>query len=120
MPKTICADPGSSNARRSCAVLQIGADLAVQAREAGLRSGRPSRTAPTATGTGSAPSWRGGLPFVMPHKPRRGAWAHGADAHTPVDAARDLTWGGPDDPGDRHEVTRAFRQVKDELGWADF
>jgi hypothetical protein len=29
-----------------------------------------------------------GLPFVMTVKPRRGTWAHGPDAHTPVDAAR--------------------------------
>ena len=37
-----------------------------------------------------------GLPFVMALKPRRGTWAYGADAHTPVDAARDLAWDGPD------------------------
>ena len=45
----------------------------------------------------------------MALKPRRGAWAYGADAHTPVDAARELAWGGPDAPGDWHPVTRAFR-----------
>ena len=31
----------------------------------------------------------------MALKPRRGTWAYGPDAHTPVDAARDLAWGGP-------------------------
>ncbi len=41
-----------------------------------------------------------GLPFVMALKPRRGTWAYGADAHTPVDAARALAWDGPEDPGD--------------------
>ena len=45
----------------------------------------------------------------MALKPRRGTWAYGADAHTPVDAARELAWGGPEDPGDWHPVTRAFR-----------
>ena len=50
-----------------------------------------------------------GLPFVMALKPRRGTWAYSPDAHTPVDAARDLAWGGPDDPGDWQPVTRTFR-----------
>ena len=36
-----------------------------------------------------------GLPFVMALKPRRGTWAYGADAHPPVDAARELPRGGP-------------------------
>jgi hypothetical protein len=31
-------------------------------------------------------------------KPRRGTWAYGADAHTPVDAARALAWNGAADP----------------------
>jgi SRSO17 transposase len=34
-----------------------------------------------------------GLPFVMALKPRRGTWAYGPDAHTPVDVARSLAWG---------------------------
>ena len=50
-----------------------------------------------------------GLPFVMALKPRRGAWAYGPDAHTPVDAARSLAWDGPDNPGDWQAVTRTFR-----------
>ena len=50
-----------------------------------------------------------GLPFVMALRPRRGTWARAADAHTPVEAARALAWGGPDDPGDWHPVTRTFR-----------
>jgi PhnB protein len=33
----------------------------------------------------------------------------GADAHTSVDAARELAWSGPDDPGDWRPVTRTFR-----------
>src|SRR6516164_523713 len=66
-----------------------------------------------------------GLPFVMALKPRHGTWAYGADAHTPVDAARALAWDGPDDPGDWQAVTRAFRDGHAEawraadatLGW---
>jgi len=46
---------------------------------------------------------------VMALKPRRGTWAYGPDAHTPVDAARALAWHGPDDPGDWQPVTRIYR-----------
>jgi hypothetical protein len=61
----------------------------------------------------------------MALKPRRGTWAYGPDAHTPVDAARALAWSGPDDPGDWHPVTRTFRDGHAEtwqaadasLGW---
>jgi hypothetical protein len=59
-----------------------------------------------------------GLPFVMALKPRRGTWAYGADAHTPVDAARELAWCGPDDPGDWHPVVRTFRDGHTETWWA--
>jgi hypothetical protein len=61
----------------------------------------------------------------MALKPRRGVWAYGPDAHTPVDAARALEWDGPDDPGDWQAVTRTFRDGHAEtwraadarLGW---
>jgi hypothetical protein len=59
-----------------------------------------------------------GLPFVMALRPRHGIWAREADAHTPVDAARVLAWGGPDDPGDWHPVTRTFRDGHAEIWWA--
>src|SRR5512142_1289362 len=50
-----------------------------------------------------------GLPFVMALRPRRGTWARAADAHTPVEAAWTLAWGGPEEPGDWRPVTRTFR-----------
>ncbi len=61
----------------------------------------------------------------MALKPRRGVWAYGPDAHTPVHAARALAWNGPDDPGDWRPVTRTFRDGHTEtwraadatLGW---
>src|SRR5713101_7759623 len=59
-----------------------------------------------------------GLPFVMALKPRRGTWAYGDDAHTPADAARELAWDGPDDPGDWHPVTRTFRDGHTQTWWA--
>jgi hypothetical protein len=90
--------------------LAIGAGLAAQAKAAGF----VFRAVAADSAYGDQDGFRGelaeaGLPFVMALKPRRGTWAYGPDAHTPVDAARELAWGGPDDPGDWHPVTRAFR-----------
>ena len=90
--------------------LAIGADLAIRARAAGFAF----RAVAADSAYGDQDGFRGelaeaGLPFVMALKPRRGTWAYGPDAHTPVDAARALAWHGPDDPGDWHPVTRTFR-----------
>jgi len=87
--------------------LTISADLATKARAAGMRVPRGGRRQPlTVTRTGYAELPAAGLPFVMSLKPRRGTWAHGADAHIPLDAARALAWGGSEDPrltgGDPH------------------
>jgi DDE superfamily endonuclease len=99
--------------------LAIGADLAVQAQEAGFAF----RAVCADSAYGDQDGFRGelreaGLPFVMALKPRRGSWAYGEDAHTPTDAARDLAWDGPDDPGDWTAVTRTFRDGHAETWWA--
>jgi SRSO17 transposase len=99
--------------------LAIGADLAVQARDAGF----VFRAVAADSACGDQDGFRAelaeaGLPFVMALKPRRGTWAYGDDAHTPVDAARELTWDGPDDPGDWTAVTRTFRDGRTETWWA--
>jgi hypothetical protein len=106
--------------------LAIGADLAIRARAAGFAF----RAVAADSAYGDQDGFRSelseaGLPFVMALKPRRGTWAYGADAHTPVDAARELAWHGPDDPGDWRPVTRIFRDGHAErwfaadarLGW---
>ena len=90
--------------------LAIGADLAVRARKEGF----VFRAVAADSAYGDQDGFRAelaeaGLPFVMALKPRRGVWAYGPDAHTPVDAARDLAWDGPEDPGDWRPVTRTFR-----------
>src|SRR5208282_1359864 len=90
--------------------LQIGADLAVRARAAGFAF----RAVVADSAYGDQDGFRGelaeaGLPFVMALRPHRGTWARAADAHTPVEAARALARGGPEDPGDWHPVTRTFR-----------
>jgi DDE superfamily endonuclease len=99
--------------------LQIASDLAVRAQAAGF----PFRAVAADSAYGDQDGFRGelaeaGLPFVMALKPRRGTWAYGADAHTPVDAARELAWGGPGDPGDWRPVTRLFRDGHAETWWA--
>ena len=106
--------------------LAIGADLAVKARAAGFTF----RAVAADSAYGDQDGFRAelseaGLPFVMALKPRRGVWAYGPDAHTPVHAARALAWNGPDDPGDWRPVTRTFRDGHTEtwraadatLGW---
>jgi hypothetical protein len=99
--------------------LAIGADLAVRARAAGF----VFRAVAADSAYGDQDGFRGelaeaGLPFVMALKPRHGTWAYGADAHTPVDAARALAWNGPGDPGDWRPVTRAFRDGHTGTWWA--
>src|SRR5207237_9333257 len=101
---------GGKNAPGVRTKLRIGADLAIRARDAGFTF----RAVVADCAYGDQDGFRAelaeaGLPFVMALKPRRGTWAYGADAHTPVDAARELAWHGPDDPGDWRPVTRIFR-----------
>jgi hypothetical protein len=99
--------------------LAIGADLAVRARAAGFAF----RAAVADSAYGDQDGFRAelaqaGLPFVMALKPRRGTWAYGPDAHTPAGAARELRWGGPEDPGDWQPVTRRFRDGHAETWYA--
>ena len=99
--------------------LVIGADLAVRAQAAGFCF----RAVVADSAYGDQDGFRAelaeaGLPFVMALRPHRGTWARAADAHTPVEAARALAWGGPGDPGDWHPVTRTFRDGHAETWWA--
>jgi hypothetical protein len=99
--------------------LQIGADLAVRAQAAGFCF----RAVVADSAYGDQDGFRAelaeaGLPFVMALRPHRGTWARAADAHTPVEAARVLAWGGPGDPGDWRPVTRTFRDGHAETWWA--
>src|SRR5256714_1429439 len=85
--------------------LAIGADLAIRARAAGFAF----RAVAADSAYGDQDGFRSelseaGLPFVMALRPRRGTWAYGADAHTPVDAARELAWHGPDPGIRRHQA----------------
>jgi hypothetical protein len=99
--------------------LAIGADLAVRAGEAGFAFRAVAADSAYGDQDGFRAELAGaGLPFVMALRPRRGTWAYGASAHTPVDAARELAWNGPDDPGDWTPVIRTFRDGHAETWWA--
>jgi hypothetical protein len=59
-----------------------------------------------------------GVAFVLALKPRKGTWAPAEQAHTPVEAARELGWDGPSRPGPWRRVTRRFRDGHTETWWA--
>ncbi|ANZ21672.1 DDE superfamily endonuclease [Streptomyces noursei ATCC 11455] len=106
--------------------LQIAAGLAAQAKAAGW----VFRAVAADCAYGDQDSFRAdlhqaGLPFVMVLKPRHGTWAYGRDAHTPVDAARLLTWRDSHHPGEWTRIERTFRDgrtvtwraAEARLGW---
>ncbi|MBB4942804.1 hypothetical protein FHR32_007204 [Streptosporangium album] len=51
-------------------------------------------------------------------KPHQGSWAPVDEAHTPIDAARELAWGGPQAPGAWTKVVRRFRDGRSTVWWA--
>jgi SRSO17 transposase len=59
-----------------------------------------------------------GVAYVLAVKPRKGAWAPEEETHTPQEAARQLAWSGPEQPGDWVPVTRRFRNGHAETWWA--
>jgi hypothetical protein len=56
--------------------------------------------------------------YVLAVKPRKGVWAPAEEVHTPQEAARQLAWAGPAEPGDWTKVTRRFRDGHTETWWA--
>jgi len=61
---------------------------------------------------------KAGLPYVVALKPSSGIWAPADAVHTPEEAARELRWSGPDEPGDWTPVVRRFRDGHEETWWA--
>jgi hypothetical protein len=61
---------------------------------------------------------KAGLPYVVALKPSSAIWAPADAVHTPEEAARELRWGGPDDPGDWTLMVRRFRDGHEETWWA--
>jgi DDE superfamily endonuclease len=61
---------------------------------------------------------RAGVAYVLAVKPRKGAWAPAEEAHTPREAAAELAWTSPEQPGDWTPITRRFRDGHTQTWWA--
>jgi SRSO17 transposase len=97
--------------------------LAVELVDAALEAGFSFRAVVADCFYGENATFEGaladaGLPFVLALKPSSGIWAPAEAVHTPEEAARELRWGGPDDPGDWTPVVRRFRDGHEETWWA--
>jgi hypothetical protein len=61
---------------------------------------------------------RAGEAFVLAVKPRKGVWAPADQAHTPREAAAELAWRSPKEPGDWTPIERRFRDGHTQTWWA--
>jgi hypothetical protein len=61
---------------------------------------------------------RADVAYVLAVKPRKGVWAPAEAAHTPKEAAAELAWTSPTEPGDWTPITRRFRDGHTETWWA--
>jgi hypothetical protein len=61
---------------------------------------------------------RAGVAYVLAVKPRKGVWAPEDEAHTPREAAAELAWTSPSQPGDWTPVVRRFRDGHTQTWWA--
>jgi len=61
---------------------------------------------------------RAGVAYVLAVKPRKGVWAPAEEVHTPQEAAQQLVWASPEQPGDWAPVTRRFRDGHTQTWWA--
>jgi SRSO17 transposase len=98
---------------------QIGMALV----DAALALGLPFRAVVADCTYGESPAFEGalreaGLPYVLGLKPSHGTWALEGDSHTPKEAAHELPFNGPEDPGEWVAVERRFRDGHTETWWA--
>jgi hypothetical protein len=56
--------------------------------------------------------------YVLAVTPRNGVWAPAEEAHTPREAAAELAWTSPEQPGDWTPVARRFRDGHTQTWWA--
>jgi hypothetical protein len=59
-----------------------------------------------------------GVAYVLAVKPRKGVWAPAEEAHTPREAAAELAWTSPEQPGDWTPIQRRFRDGHTQTWWA--
>ena len=97
--------------------------LAVEVVDAALEAGVSFRAVVADCFYGENTTFEGALaeaslPYVLALKPSSGVWAPADASHTPEEAAQELCWNGPDDPGDWTAVRRRFRDGHEETWWA--
>ena len=98
---------------------QLAVDLLQAARQAGIGFRAVVADCFYGDNTGFTEALgRASVAYVLAVKPRKGAWAPAEELHTPQEAARQLAWGGPQEPGDWTQVTRRFRDGHTETWWA--
>jgi SRSO17 transposase len=98
---------------------QLAVELVQAAQQAGIRF----RAVVADCAYGDNPGFTDALtaakvPFVLALKPRKGSWAPADQAHTPTEAAGDLGWHGPRQPGQWRRIQRRFRDGHTETWWA--
>lgn len=98
---------------------QIAAELVRTARAAGL----PFRAVVAECIYGESPAfvdalWQDTVPYVLSLRPSRGSWGPAEAAHTPQEAAQEVAWDGPEQPGGWTRVERRFRDGHQETWWA--
>jgi hypothetical protein len=62
--------------------------------------------------------WKAKVPYVLSVRPSRGSWGLAEAPHTPPEAAEQLAWRSPEEPGDCTAVERRFRDGHTETWWA--
>jgi SRSO17 transposase len=97
--------------------------LAIALIDAALAAGIPFRAVVADSFYGDNGTFLGelqaaALPFVLALKPSSAIWAPAEAAHTPKEAAEDLAWTSPEEPGDWTAVDRRFRDGHSERWWA--
>jgi hypothetical protein len=62
--------------------------------------------------------WGARVPYVLAVRPSRGSWGPEEAAHTPQEAAQEVPWTNPQEPGGWTAVERRFRDGHRETWWA--
>jgi hypothetical protein len=98
---------------------QLAAELVHAARKAGIGFRAVVADCFYGDNTGFTEALgRAKVAYVLAVKPRKGAWAPADQTHTPREAAAQLAWTSPEQPGDWTPVVRRFRDGHAETWWA--
>jgi hypothetical protein len=111
--------PGASAIRRSGPSRSWPSSSSKRPARPGSGSARWWPTASTATTRASPRRWAGpAWPTCWRSSPARASGRRPGEAHTPREAAAELAWTSPEQPGDWTPVTRRFRDGHTQTWWA--